>query len=214
MWVIQGGREGSWERACPCCLILPDGGHVAGVVGVAPVRLDHRQRDLAALRKHHLPPLVLLRVESGFKKGKLSNATQTEQCNANWAIPRKRSNAKQTEQCHANWAMQRKLSNATQTKQCHANWAMQRKLSNATQPEQCHMLRTLQESSFYVYNQSFTNFSRVFLNFFPPVRNSATGQDFLSAAVAYIDVHLKLTQTSTQANPVKDHTSATFWCLQ
>ena len=119
MCVIQGGREGSWERACPCFLILPDGGHVAGVVGVAPVRLDHRQRDLAALRKHHLPPLVLLRVESGFKKGKLSNATQTEQCNANWAIPRKRSNAKQTEQCHANWAMQRKLSNATQPEQCH-----------------------------------------------------------------------------------------------
>ena len=64
------------------------------------------------------------------------------------------------------------------------------------------LLRSLQESSnsIYVYNQSFTNFSRVFLNFFPPVRNSATGQDFLSAAVAYIDVRLKLTQTSTQAN--------------
>ena len=166
MCVIQGGREGSWERACPCFLILPDGGHVAGVVGVAPVRLDHRQRDLAALRKHHLPPLVLLRVESGFKKGKLSNATQTEQCNANWAIPRKRSNAKQTEQCHANWAMQRKLSNATQTKQCHANWAMQRKLSNATQPEQCHM-RVRCCELYRSHHFTFTiNLSQTFLGFF------------------------------------------------
>ena len=39
---------------------LPNGCHVAGVVGVSAVRLDNGERDLAALGKHHLPSLVLL----------------------------------------------------------------------------------------------------------------------------------------------------------